>query len=531
MQELLTNRKWRLRNSWWVLLAAMPYISCLAFFHIGYKAKRRSWTGLGILSAVLWGTRPVVNAILRWNAVRIAGMDAAVVILMLLLAAGIVAALLLRSGYLKLLASREARQPEPPALLADRRWRIRNSLWVLWSLLPGLGAAGIFHANHRLKSRKVAVGGILFAVFDTCYVARVILNLIDTIYYRTYHLMFDRQIEAWLPLLYQRNHYSSQLELGRWMVCAALLVAQFYLCCLLRRPYLCAIAPGYEQTRWDYPCLTSWGWRTLRSWWVPVSLIPYCAGAGLIFAGAQTRKRKWLISGVVITALIAGMAVIARLLQNGLTPTVRTDIWTGNAITDGYVFLRMLLAIGAFVASTILREDYLVARAARLNGYASQIDRELAEQELMRRFAAKQKPEEGAAAPAAQPQTVAEKPVKREKPEKKPRKPLLPRKQEEPAAPPAVKPAPQPEAEPGTLIDINTCQESELRSLPGVGVVQAKQAMDYRDRHGGFASVDEFVDVLALKPHFAAQIFRMAAASAQPEKPQEQKPAKRKFDL
>ena len=94
MQELLTNRKWRLRNSWWVLLAAMPYISCLAFFHIGYKAKRRSWTGLGILSAVLWGTRPVVTAILQWHAVRIAGMDAGVVLLLLLLAAGIVVLLL-----------------------------------------------------------------------------------------------------------------------------------------------------------------------------------------------------------------------------------------------------------------------------------------------------------------------------------------------------------------------------------------------------------------------------------------------------
>ena len=55
--------------------------------------------------------------------------------------------------------------------------------------------------------------------------------------------------------------------------------------------------------------------------------------------------------------------------------------------------------------------------------------------------------------------------------------------------------------------------------------------MDYRDQHGGFVSVDEFVDVLALKPHFAVQIFRMAEASPLPEKPQEQKPVKRAFDL
>ncbi len=541
MQELLTNRKWRLRNSWWVLLAAMPYISCLAFFHIGYKAKRRSWTGLGILSAVLWGTRPVVTAILQWHAVRIAGMDAGVVLLLLLLAAGIAAALLLRSGYLKLLASREARQPEPPVLLADRRWRIRNSLWILWSLLPGLGAAGIIHANHRLKSRRLAVAGVLFAVFDTCYVARLILQFIDSPYSRKFLSQINELIASVLSPLFQLigiNYYSYRLEFLKWMLCAALFIAQFYICCAVRRPYLYAIAPSYEQTRRDYPCLTSWGWRTLRSWWVPVSLIPYCAGAGLIFAGAQTRKRKWLIGGAALTILIASVAIVTRLLQNGAVAAAAAGQITDYARAQTVAFSRLvhmtfsrLLAIVAFAASTILREDYLVNRAARLNGYTSQIDRELAEQELMRRFAAKQKPAEEAAVPEPQPQTVAEKSEKREKSEKKPRKALLPRKQEKPAAPPAVKPAPQPEAEPGTLIDINTCQESELRSLPGVGVVQAKQAMDYRDRHGGFASVDEFVDVLALKPHFAAQIFRMAVVSAQPEKPQGQKPAKRKFDL
>ena len=50
--------------------------------------------------------------------------------------------------------------------------------------------------------------------------------------------------------------------------------------------------------------------------------------------------------------------------------------------------------------------------------------------------------------------------------------------------------------------------------LPGIGVVQAKQAMEYRAA-SGFKSVDEFVEVLKIKPHFAVQIFDRAVV-AQP---------------
>lgn len=510
MQELLTNRKWRLRNSLWILLAMPPYISCLAFFHIGYKVKRRSWTLLGLLFAVLWVVYSFVSSLTDYHAYVNA-------LLLLLLVSSPIAALLLRNSYLKLLADQEARQPEPPAPMTSRSWRIQNSLWILWSLLPGLGAVGIIHANHRLKSRRLAVAGVLFAVFDTCYVTKLILQSVGVSYI------------GYMGM----NYLSYQLANFRWgwIPCVTLFIVQFYICCAVRRSYLYTIAPAYEQTRRDYPCLTSWGWRTLQSWWIPVSLIPYCAGTGLIFAGAQTQKRKWLIGGVALTILTVIAAIVARLAQNGAMAATEAGQIAGYAPINFFRLVHLafslLLAIGTFAASTILREDYLVNRAARLNGYAGQIDRELAEKELLRRFAEKQNPAAGDAVPP-KPAPTPENTVKK----KAPRKPLFPRKQEAAAdAAPVNTPAPQPEAPSGTRIDINTCQESELRTLPGVGVTQAKQAMDYRDQHGGFASVDEFVDVLALKPHFAVQIFRVAEASPLPENPQEQKPAKRAFDL
>lgn len=60
-----------------------------------------------------------------------------------------------------------------------------------------------------------------------------------------------------------------------------------------------------------------------------------------------------------------------------------------------------------------------------------------------------------------------------------------------------------------TVIDINTCKESDLVSLPGLTIVKAKRAIRYREEHNGFTSIDEFLDTIQLKPHFETQIRNM----------------------
>lgn len=60
------------------------------------------------------------------------------------------------------------------------------------------------------------------------------------------------------------------------------------------------------------------------------------------------------------------------------------------------------------------------------------------------------------------------------------------------AAPPSAGGAP---AGPTTLTDLNTATETQLEALPEVGPVTARSILDYRDQHGGFASVDELLDV------------------------------------
>ena len=56
------------------------------------------------------------------------------------------------------------------------------------------------------------------------------------------------------------------------------------------------------------------------------------------------------------------------------------------------------------------------------------------------------------------------------------------------------------------VVDINSCTVVEMTSLPGVNVQMAKQAMEYREAHGGFSTFEEFADLLKLKPHIYVKL-------------------------
>lgn len=48
-------------------------------------------------------------------------------------------------------------------------------------------------------------------------------------------------------------------------------------------------------------------------------------------------------------------------------------------------------------------------------------------------------------------------------------------------------------------ININTAQESQLTTLPGIGPSKAKDIIEYREAHGAFSSVEELMDIPGIK--------------------------------
>ncbi len=61
--------------------------------------------------------------------------------------------------------------------------------------------------------------------------------------------------------------------------------------------------------------------------------------------------------------------------------------------------------------------------------------------------------------------------------------------------------------DPLTMIDINTARAEELSKLPGISIIMAKKAIQYRTKNNGFKTIDEFFEITKLKPHFRQNIY------------------------
>jgi comEA protein len=57
-----------------------------------------------------------------------------------------------------------------------------------------------------------------------------------------------------------------------------------------------------------------------------------------------------------------------------------------------------------------------------------------------------------------------------------------------------------------TLIDINTATVEQLDALPGIGPVLAQRIVSYRERQGGFKSIEEIRNVNGIGPKRFASI-------------------------
>ena len=63
------------------------------------------------------------------------------------------------------------------------------------------------------------------------------------------------------------------------------------------------------------------------------------------------------------------------------------------------------------------------------------------------------------------------------------------------------------------LVDVNHSSEAELTALPGISIVMAKKIIAFRDQQRPFKSVDDFLAVMKIKPHFAKRLKPMLSAN------------------
>lgn len=75
-----------------------------------------------------------------------------------------------------------------------------------------------------------------------------------------------------------------------------------------------------------------------------------------------------------------------------------------------------------------------------------------------------------------------------------------------PAIPdPGLAPTP-PKAALATTININTATQAQLELLPGIGPALAMRIIEYRDKHGGFKSVQALDEVKGIGPKTLAKL-------------------------
>lgn len=65
------------------------------------------------------------------------------------------------------------------------------------------------------------------------------------------------------------------------------------------------------------------------------------------------------------------------------------------------------------------------------------------------------------------------------------------------------------------IVDVNTASEEEIAALPGLTIIDAKRAVDYRRENGPFRTPDEFFEAIRVKPHIMVKIQDRVIASAQ----------------
>lgn len=203
-------------------------------------------------------------------------------------------------------------------------------------------------------------------------------------------------------------------------------------------------------------------WERRHSLWIGWTFtLGFFNWIGFLYAGIRAKKQAWVMWGAFYSIPFTLAMIFAD----------RSD-----AVMDAVVVpLTLVLGVVSIVHAFRIRAEYL------------------------RRIAADQRQ-----APArASFYPTEQRPVASGQPPHTPQ-PSSPSAGASPAESAAPTPLTQPEPRRGgtlAAIDLNSAPEQDLAVLPELGPALARLAVEERGSRGGFSSIDEFGEVLGLKPH------------------------------
>ncbi len=215
------------------------------------------------------------------------------------------------------------------------------------------------------------------------------------------------------------------------------------------------------------------GWELLQSAWVlvPPASVGMLAWAAFLYAGIRARHRPWIVAAAVyFLGFVSALALAGD-----------SDNWTGPIV--------MTLWIVGTVHAFVARPEFLIRLDADLSADAARSSPTPRMTHVV--------PVDATFAPFTPPATPW------------------------PSAPRGSPPAPASSPQPSAPLDLNAAPEAAIAALPGIGPILARRAVELREGRGGFASVDDFAEALALKPHVLERIRPLAftAPRATPPRP------------
>lgn len=228
----------------------------------------------------------------------------------------------------------------------------------------------------------------------------------------------------------------------------------------------------------------AWEWK--HSFWMlwTLPLFGFTSFISFMYIGRKTKTKKWIIFGLIYFLWI--------MLQWFILPMLPSDSFIGDFHTSSYT-ISLIIWIWSIVHVFLVRKEYLtrlsylvdhpeIAESSNQKYYntVTQDYQDFPQNKVVQKV-------------ITMPKTKTESKTEIKEHHNKIKS--------------------QPATDNSLSVNINSCSQEDLLTLPGITISLANRIIDRRNNEGDFTSVDEFLDFIMVKPHFAVQLKNIVTVS------------------